>query len=236
MLTTCAPSGARPAPVDNGGADDDRPTRTDPHRGTRYIWPARARRVCCRKYRSSPRQALICTLPIGLSVMKLGGERAILAHDPAAGSALGRPQVQDRPGSMPSPRSGSMSMPGSGAGSSAPPSSPPASSTSPRVAPPGCSIWSRADPGSALQTWLPTPPRRGEEAHYRVLDPLPRVRHRAGRPAPGPDPGARPVLWRPSGYADVEAVVPGRDVVGSPEVSIIRGFGGRPGVWSSVGL
>ena len=163
MLTTCAPPGARPAPVDNGGADDDRPTRTDPHRGTRYIWPARARRVCCRKYRSSPRQALICTLPIGLSVMKLGGERAILAHDPAAGSALGRPQVQDRPGSMPSPRSGSMSMPGSGAGSSAPPSSPPASSTSPRVAPPGCSIWSRADPGSALQTWLPTRPDAGKK-------------------------------------------------------------------------
>ncbi len=30
--------------------------------------------------------------------MKLGGERAILAHDPAAGSALGRPQVQDPTG------------------------------------------------------------------------------------------------------------------------------------------
>ena len=34
----------------------------------------------------------------------------------------------------------------------------------------------------------------------------------------------------PPGYADVEAVVPGGDGVGSPEVGIIRGLGGRPGV------
>jgi hypothetical protein len=42
--------------------------------------------------------------------------------------------------------------------------------------------------------------------------------HRA--PSGGVVPGR--LLWRPSGYADVEAVVAGRGVVGSPEVGIIR--------------